>query len=93
MGGWSLASNPLFGSTGSFWAPILGAVAVFGAVSLFLVSLMTLLMGAGNGEHAKKLTAWTGLSFFALTVGGPLFVGTLIGFVLTWFGVGGELKM
>jgi hypothetical protein len=91
MGGWTLSS--WFGAAGGFWAPLFGAVAVFGAVSLFLVSLMSLLTGSNMAEHSKKLTMWTGIAFFAITVGGPLFIGTLVAFILTYFGVGGELKM
>ena len=94
IGGSAFAAPAVwFGGAGGFWAPIFGAVAVFGAISLFLVSLMALFMGSMTDEHAKKLATWTGVSFFALTVGGPLFIGTIVAFVLTWFGIGGEMRM
>jgi len=89
--GWALAS--WFGSAGGFWAPLFGGVAVFGAVALFLVTLMALLTGNAMAEYSKKLTIWTTITFFAITAGqSSLFIGTLVAFILAFFGLGGEMK-
>ncbi len=93
--GWVLGSAGAawFGGAGGFWAPIFAAVAIFGAIALFLMSIVAL-MGTTGGDMAKytgKIVLGTSLSFFALTAGGGLFIPVIIAFVLSYWGNGMQM--
>ncbi len=93
--GWwtaGFAAPAWFGGAGGFWAPIFGGLAVFSVVSLFILSLVNLLMGTAMSEHAMKMTQVAAVTLFAFTAGGGLFVGTIVAFILCYWGVGGQMK-
>ncbi len=88
--GWSVPA--WFGGAGAFWVPIFGGVAIFSVISLFIMSLVNLLMGMPYTEHSMKITQAAAVTLFAFTVGGGLFVATIVAFILCYWGIGGQMK-